>query len=212
MQVTDLPLASLKHAPWNANHMDTKKLARLRQSIERYGLVENLVVRPVLEGTYEVIGGNWRFKVLAEMGFREAPCVVIDVDDAHARILAQALNRIDGQEDLGLRAQLVWEILQTVPEQDVLAILPETAESLKALASLGQADMASYIENWQESRSARLSHLQFQLTATQLDVVEEALKQMMTEAKKTPGGSPNVRGTALYLICRAFIEQKGGKE
>ena len=46
MQVTDLPLGQLKEAPWNPNRMDSAMRDRLGESVRRYGLAENLVVRP----------------------------------------------------------------------------------------------------------------------------------------------------------------------
>ena len=35
--------------------------------------------------------------------------------------------------------------------------------------------MAGYLQNWQRAQQARLKHLQFQLTPTQLELVQEAL-------------------------------------
>ena len=62
--------------------------------------------------------------------------------------------------------------------------------------------MASHLLAWQEAQKARLKHLQFQLTAVQLDVVEEALARLIPEAKSASSDSPNMRGTALYLLCQ----------
>ncbi|MEN8494833.1 ParB N-terminal domain-containing protein, partial [Dehalococcoides sp. THU3] len=45
METTNLPLEILREAVWNPNQLDEKTLEKLKQSIKRYGLVENLVVR-----------------------------------------------------------------------------------------------------------------------------------------------------------------------
>ncbi len=148
MQIINLQLSQLQAATWNANRMDSAALSRLRESLSRYGMVLNLVVRSQADGYYEVLSGNQRLTVLMELGYGEVPCVVVKVDDAHARLLAQALNRIQGEDDLGLKAELVREVLKTLPQEDVLSLLPETTESLQALSSLGQADMAEYLQNW----------------------------------------------------------------
>ncbi len=73
---------------------------------------------------------------------------MVEVDDANARLLAQALNRIHGEDDLGLRAELIKEVLASLPEDQVLAVIPETASSLQALSALSQETMAAYLENW----------------------------------------------------------------
>jgi len=117
------------------------------------------------------------------------------------------LNRIQGKDDLGLRAELLREVLKTCPRKEVLAILPETTESLKAMASTGQDTIAEYLQAWQNAQSARLKHLTFQLTFSQLDMVEEALAQAMPMAKGQRGASPNNRGTALYLVCKAYLKE-----
>ena len=208
MDLMNLRLERLQDAPWNPNRMDDVTLKRLIESMTRFGMVQNLVVRPIGEGDYEVLSGNQRLQVLRKLGYAEAPCVVVEVDEAQVRLLAQALNRIQGEDDLGLKAELVREILESIPKEEVLALLPETAESLQALSSLGQESMADYLQNWQRAQAARLKHLQIQLTPAQLEVVEEALSAFLGQAKETRGESPNTRGTALFLLCQEYLKER----
>jgi ParB family chromosome partitioning protein len=175
LEIIDFPMDRIHAADWNPNVMGETMRSHLRRSIERFGLVLPLVVRPTEDGNYETIGGAQRLAVLQELSINPVPCVVVEADDTHARLLAQALNRIQGQDDLGLQAELVREVLQSLPQEEVLQILPETGKSLTAIATLGQEAMADYLKNWQQAQSARLKHLQFQLTPAQLEVVEEAL-------------------------------------
>lgn len=208
MKVINLPIGQLSEAPWNPNVMDSSMTARLRESICRYGLVENLVVRPDGENVFEVLSGNQRLRILREMNPPSIPCVVVNVDDANARLLAQALNQ-HGEDDLGLRAEAVRKILETIPEADVLAILPGNAAGLKGLALMGQETVAEYLQAWQKAQAARLKHFQFQVTDTQKEVIEEALERMRPGATAGKGDSPNVRGTALYLLCKFYLEKAG---
>jgi ParB family chromosome partitioning protein len=209
LEIIDLPMDRIHVADWNPNVMDETMRSHLRHSIERFGLVLPLVVRPTEDGNYETIGGAQRLAVLQELGIGPVPCVIVEANDANARLLAQALNRIQGQDDLGLQAELIRQVLQSLPQEEVLQLLPETAQSLQAFSSLGQDTMADYLQNWQQAQSARLKHLQFQLTPVQLSVVEEALTQLLPQAKEEQGDSPNARGTALYLLCQAYLEQQG---
>ena len=206
MKIIELPIKTLKEAHWNANRMSYQMLAHLKESISRYGLVENLVIRKLSDDSYEVLSGNQRLKLLSEMGCTSAPCVVVKIDDAQARLLSQALNHIQGEDDLGLRAELVRKVLEAIPEADVAAILPETTGSLKALASLRQETIANYLHNWEQAQQARLRHLQSQLTDGQLEVIEEALAKVLPKVKKK-SENPNVRGNALYLLCKAYLEK-----
>jgi ParB family chromosome partitioning protein len=208
MKLVDVPIGQLRAADWSPNVMDEVMRSRLRRSIQRFGLVLPLVVRPLEANSYQTIGGAQRLAVLKELGVGPVPCVVVEADDTNARLLAQALNRIQGQDELGLQAELIKEVLQSLPQEEVLQILPETAQSLQALASLGQETLADYLKNWQNAQSARLKHLQFQLTSAQLEIVEEALTQLLPLAKAASGDSPNARGTALFLLCQTYLEYK----
>ncbi len=208
MDLMNLRLERLQDAPWNPNRMDDVTLKRLIESMTRFGMVQNLVVRSQADGNFEVLSGNQRLQVLKELCYVEAPCVVVEVDDAHARLLAQALNRIQGEDDLSLKAELVREVMKSLPHEEVLSLLPETTESLQALSFLGQEAMANYLQNWQLAQAAKLKHLQFQLTSAQLEVVEEVLTQVLPQAKEARGASPNVRGTALFLLCQRYLKEE----
>ena len=105
------------------------------------------------------------------------------------------------------KADLMRNVLAAIDQRDLLAVLPETADSLQALASLGQEDLAAHLKAWQKAQAARLKHLQFQLTDAQLEVAEEALKHAMV-GSACDESSPNRRGSALAAICRAYLRSQ----
>ena len=208
MKIQHLPIEQIREAPWNPNSQDEVMRSRLEHSIQRFELVTPLVVRRLETGVYETIGGAQRLAALRKMDSVDVPCVVVEADDLEARLLSQALNRIRGEDDLGLRAEVMREVLENLPQEEVLSLLPETAESLAALCSLGQEDMAGYLQSWQQAQEARLKHLQFQLTTTQMEVVEEVMARLLPRARESKDDSPNARGTALYLLCMAYLERE----
>jgi ParB family chromosome partitioning protein len=207
MEIVELPIDILKEARWNVNQPNEAMLQRLRASIRQFGFVQNLVVRR-LGDVYEVLSGNQRLKLLREFNVSKVPCVIVILDDAHARLFAQALNHIHGDDDLGLRAELIREVLKTIPEGDVLKILPDTMVGLKGMATLGQEKMAGYLQNWEKARAVRLRNLLFKLTSEQLPTIETAIERILPEARRQQGVSPNSRGTALYLICKSYLEKE----
>ena len=211
MNVVEVPIGQLWEASWNPNVMDEVMLGRLRQSIGRFGLVQNLVARALGEGTYEVLSGNQRLQVLRQTAITLVPCVIVDLNDSEARLMAQALNRVQGEDDLGLKAEMVREVLETIPQSEVLSILPESAESLQALASLGEADLAEHLQAWQQAQAARFHHLIFQLTADQVEVVEQALEEVIAGAGDDDEAVQNRRGKALFRLCRSYLERDGGR-
>lgn len=138
LKARELPIAKLRPADWNANRVSKSLLAKIRKSIETFGFVENLVARPHPDedGAFEVLSGNHRLQILQELGETTVSVVVIDVDDAHAKILAQAMNRTRGRDDPLAYRQLMNDLLAAMPAEDIAALLPQNERSLGAL--LGQ--------------------------------------------------------------------------
>ena len=209
MNVIDIPVDLIAPATWNPNELPGDLQVRLRRSMELFGLVVPLVVRKLDDGTYETVGGAHRLEIALGMGFEKIPCVVVDVDDADVRLLSQALNHIAGEDNLGLRAALIKEVLEEKPMEEVLSLLPDSAESLTALSSLGEEDLAAGLAQWQAEQAARLKHMTFQLVPSQLEVVEEALERAGQDVQRDDG-NPNRRGVALYSLAKKFLDGEGG--
>ncbi len=209
MEIFNVPIKAVSPADWNSNEMDESIISRLRRCIERFGLVVPLVVRLTGEGSYETIGGAQRFKVLKETGAKTIPCVLVEADDSEARLLSQALNRISGTDNLGLRAELLRQVLSSMSSDEVLSILPETSESLAAASTTSPESLGDYLKNWESDRCSRLHHLTFQLTSTQIEVVDKTLTSiLLLKPRKAKGDNPNNRGTALYQLCKWYLEKE----
>lgn len=130
LTVKQVPVKQLHNAPWNANRVPDDVLTKIERSVEEFGIVENLVARAREGGGYEVISGNHRLGLYRKMGLEKAPVHIVDVDDAHARVLAQVLNRTRGQDDPEAYARLLEEVLEDMSMQDVLGFLPEDEGSI----------------------------------------------------------------------------------
>lgn len=140
MKTKTIPLSQLRNAEWNANRVKPSTMEKIRTSIERYGVVENLVARPHPDepGAFEVLSGNHRLQIFRDLGLPSAPVVLVELDDAHARLLAQTLNRTRGDDDPEAYKKLLEDALAQLPAEDVLSVLPETEESVaKILGNLG---------------------------------------------------------------------------
>lgn len=214
MEVLDLPTEQLREAPWNPNEADEATLRRLAASIGRFGTVLPLVVRPLADG-YEVIGGNQRLRLYREQSVVTVPCVEVQVDDASARLLAQALNAVHGQDDLNKKASLVRDLLATMPEAQVLAILPDTAQALRGLAALGQpgAGLAENLSAWATAEAARakakLHVISFPFSDEQKAAIEDAIATALALPAVARYDGPNRRAAALVHIAQEWSAGRG---
>ena len=207
MNVVDIPVDAIDTPNWNPNQMDSGMYSRLRASIKRYGNVCPIVARSVGDDRYETVGGAQRFAALREMGLTTVPCVVVAVDDADARLLAQALNHVVGSDDFFKRDETLRHILESVPLDEVLSLLPETAESLQSLSSFTPSSLADHMRTWNADRAVRLKHVTLQLTANQLSDVEEAFA-LAAEHSSPDNANPNRRGNAFHHICKAYLDSR----
>lgn len=161
-----IPRAQLRAAPWNANVVDNATLQKIRTSIRTFGIVENLVVRPLPTvhddisdipvtqppppalQTYEVISGNHRLGIYDDERIDPVPCRSLDIDDGHARILAEALNRTRGTNDPDKYRQLIADAERLVGKDEITALLNETSDTIDKL--LGRhTDPAPLPASWQ---------------------------------------------------------------
>ncbi len=221
MEILDVPMDLLRPAEWNPNEADDATLRRLGASLQRFGVVVPLVVRSI-GGSYEVLSGNQRLRVLREQGAATVPCVEVVADDARARLLTQALNAIHGEDDLNRKAALVRDLLKTMPAEEVAAILTDTVQAMHGLASIREASptaLGDQLSAWSHAQQAcaavRLHVTSFPFSDAQKEVVERAVAHALPRVAGTE--ALNRRALALVAICddwthgRGFVEETAAK-
>ncbi len=60
---------------------DEEALAELAQSIEKYGLLQPIVVRPEPNGTYKIIAGERRWRACRMAELTEVPVIIKEIDE-----------------------------------------------------------------------------------------------------------------------------------
>ena len=115
LQITYVPIESLRHPEKNPRVWSKEARQQLRESMERHGIIDPLVVNsaPGREGV--ILGGNFRYEILKEIGIATVPVVQINVPDPkkEAEIILR-LNKNVGDWDLNLLAEFDPSILSGV--------------------------------------------------------------------------------------------------
>jgi ParB family transcriptional regulator, chromosome partitioning protein len=78
--------------------LDDESLAELAGSIESHGLLQPVVVRPLTDGSYELIAGERRWRAARQAGLERVPAVVRPAEEAERLELALIENM--AREDL----------------------------------------------------------------------------------------------------------------
>lgn len=206
MKLTEILIEQILEPDWNPNQMDLEMGERLQNSLDRFGPVVPPVVRKTSGKDYETIDGAQRVRSLRELGVKLVECVVVNVDDAEARLLAQALNHIHGSDDREKREEALRVILDSTPRGEVLRLVPETAGLLAEITAFSPESLADHLTGWQQARRTRLKHFSARLTDEQHSVVEQAIAKAAGSAPKDPA-NPNRPGNALYHICRTYLDR-----
>lgn len=90
--VRELPVDGIKPNRFQPRHaVDPASLAELKNSISANGLLQPVVVRQ-LEGGYELVAGERRWRAIRALGWKKIPAVVRDVDDRTLLTLALVEN------------------------------------------------------------------------------------------------------------------------
>ena len=98
-ELRELPVELIKPNPDQPRtHFDPEALSALAASIETSGVVQPLLVRPLHDGSYELIAGERRWRAAQEAGLKKVPAVIRD--QAEAERLQAALIENMVREDL----------------------------------------------------------------------------------------------------------------
>ena len=74
---------------------DDKEMFLLQESIEKYGILNPLIVRPVPDGYYEIISGHRRKHAAEKLGYRKVPVIirVLSEDDSILSMASGSLRK-----------------------------------------------------------------------------------------------------------------------
>mgnify|MGYP003660800760 CR=1 FL=1 len=107
MKIKDIELSKLKPATYNPRQISTKQVKDLKSSIEKFGIVDPIIVNKDLT----IIGGHQRYMILNEASKRvdweyppKVPCVILDLSKEDERELNIRLNKNTGEFDMDILA------------------------------------------------------------------------------------------------------------
>lgn len=93
VHVDEIEISRIERSPYQArSQFDERELSDLAQSIENYGVIQPIVVRPVGEGKYQIVAGERRYRASALLGRRTIPAIVQKMDDERAAAVSLIEN------------------------------------------------------------------------------------------------------------------------
>ena len=162
---------------WNPNKMDKATYNAEKESIQKYGVIAPIIVRPYDEG-YEVVDGEHRLNVCYDLGHKKIPSIIIhDLEDKDAKKLTIILNETKGRNNKIELGKLLGEMKIDFGE-DLKIGLPFNDEDINTLIDFGKVDCDKYeggsIDDISEDEVLRL-HLTFK--GSDANLVKENLSE-----------------------------------
>ena len=181
---------SLISAEYNPRQLKKEQYQNIKESLQRFGFVDPVIVNKNKDRKNIIIGGHQRVKVAKDLEYTEVPCLELDLSLDKEKELNIRLNKNVGEWD--------YDILANLFDFNDLMDWGFTDEDLK-LFDNGYDDDFSLPDGDKEP----FRQITFTLSDEQYEVVETALKK----AKKndfTDTGNENSNGNAIWWICNSY--------
>jgi hypothetical protein len=139
-----IPIAKLHANPWNPNKTTDRQQQAIAESLNEYSQVLEIIVRPhpEIEGEYQIIDGEHRYKELGGEGYAYAN-VLHGLDDANGKKLTVILNETRGQADKIELSKLISDI-QFDFGDDLKLGLPYSETELDEIIKLADIDWDNF--------------------------------------------------------------------
>ena len=129
MEIKEFPLKELKPAAYNPRKKlkkGDKEYEKIKQSLLKFGYVDPIIVNEDLT----VIGGHQRLTVLKDLDYETAKCVIVDLPKEDEKALNIALNKITGQWDEALLADLLLDLQESDFNLDLTGFEPPEIDDI----------------------------------------------------------------------------------
>ena len=129
MEIKELSLKELKPAAYNPRKKlkkGDKEYEKIKQSLLKFGYVDPIIVNKNMT----VIGGHQRLTVLKDLDYETAKCVIVDLPKEDEKALNIALNKITGQWDEALLAELLVDLQESDFNLDLTGFEPPEIDDI----------------------------------------------------------------------------------
>jgi len=137
----------LVKADWNYKTEDPVKQEKLKENIKRNGQIENIIVRQLDTGYYEVVNGNHRLSVLKELKTKKVQTYNLGkITQAQAIRIAIETNETKFDTDSIVLAERVKELSEEFDIKDLIETLPYSETEIENFTKLTDFDWEEYQE------------------------------------------------------------------
>ena len=199
MKIVTKNIGDLIEAEYNPRQLTKEQFQQITDSIKRFGIVDPIIVNKNKERKNIIVGGHQRVKVAGSLGFKEIPCVEVDLTPDKERELNVRLNKNTGEWD--------WDELAN--HFDVSELIDWGFDD-KDMSFFDLDELTDEFD-LPDGEKEPFQQITFTLADSQAEHIKDKLSKvkLMPEFKGIDTyGNENSNGNALYLIVSQWAEQK----
>ncbi|NLN81588.1 MAG: ParB/RepB/Spo0J family partition protein [Clostridiales bacterium] len=194
---------------------DEESLAELSESIAQHGVLQPLLVRPMTDGTYQLVAGERRWRAARMAGLTEVPVVIREMTDRQASELSliENLQREDlnpMEEALGYKTLMGnYGLTQEEVAKVVNKSRPAVANALRLLNLPSR--IAEMVSEGRISAGHARAILSFPTEQEQTEAAELVVKDRLSvrdiEKRAKRSNSPNKKKAENDFIRNSFYDE-----
>ena len=140
-----ISINQLVKAEWNYKIEDEELSEKLLNNIKTHGQVENIIVRKLPTGFFEVVNGNHRYEAMKKLGAEEVFCYDLgQISDSIAKRIAIETNETKFKSDQLKLAELIIDITKDFKMEDLTVTMPYSEIEIEAFQKLPTFDFSQF--------------------------------------------------------------------
>ena len=142
---TDIEISKLIKAEWNYKEENDKQTDKLLNNFKRNGQIENILIRELDTGFYEVVNGNHRLDVMKILKTKKAHAYNFGkIGLAEAQRIAIETNETKFESDSIKLAEIITTLTKEFPQDELVSTMPYTEDEINNMAVLVKFDFNEF--------------------------------------------------------------------
>ncbi|APM29218.1 ParB/RepB/Spo0J family partition protein [Klebsiella michiganensis] len=225
ISILTVETAQLRPNPWNTNVVGAQNFDKLKNSIDRLGFFKPILVRDMEDGTYQILGGEHRWRAAIEQGMASVPVTSVGVvEDNVAKQMSLVDNERYGEDDAvelqrlieSIQAEIDYSLAEIAPyDEELTATLArESRIDLEELGLLGEeGDSVAEADPRETKERLGVEHqtMRFKVSFDTAEGVTEIVKTIIREQGIKTGSDMEDAGEALVWLTQYYKDVVDGK-